>query len=254
MYDNNYFIHILKMTLTTFFYIQTDSYFGEKSLEKNNEEIMESLIAGMACKIYDDLQDNPLLKRYRNKTFMEALKIVHAMFFTIISLKDSMFYYLFCLSIIFNAVSNPSAYTNPYENAMLWVYPILFFYMKQPTLITKKEVFFILAFLSTNFCESYYSQEEYSYLKCVIRLYFCILSAILYYLSTSPTLHHLMAYFIGYFGVSFLVQLHSTKSKNKRKHSPIPWANEWLEWLDKRLEGWFMKSKTNRKTIHHTYK
>ena len=243
------------MTLEIKNYIKNFSYFGEKSLEKNNEEIMESLIAGMACKLYDDLKDNPLLKKYRNKTLMEALKIIHAIFFTIISLKDSTFYYIFCLSIVLNIVSNPTAYTNPYECSMLWVYPLLFFYMKQPTLITKKEIFFIMAFLSTNFCESYYSQEEYSYLKCAIRLYFCILSAILYYLSTSPTLHYLMAYFVGYFGVSFFVQLYSVrKSKNKRKHSPIPWANKWLEWLDNRLEGWFMKSKTDRKTVHYTNK
>ena len=216
---------------------------------------MESFIAGMSCKIYDDLQDNPLLKRYRNKTFMEALKIVHAMFFTIISLKDATFYYLFCVSIVLNAVSNPSAYTNPYENAMLWIYPLLFFYMKQPTLIAEKEVIFILSFLATNWFESYFGQEEYSYLKCATRLYFCIASAIMYFRSTSPTLHHLMAYFIGYFGVSFCVQFYSVrKSKNKRKHSPIPLANEWLEWLDKRLESWFVKGKTYWKTIHHTNK
>lgn len=224
-------------------------------MEKNLEEIMESLIAGMSCKIYDDLQDNPLLKRYRNKTFMEALKIVHIMFFTIVSLKDATFYYLFCISIILNALSNPSAYSNPYENAMLWVYPLLFFYVKQPTLITTQEVFYILSFLATNWFESYLSQEEFSYLKCATRLYFCIASAVMYYKSTTPTLHHLMAYFVGYFGVSFFVQWYSvSKSKNKDKHSHILLANEWLEWLDKRLEGWFMKCKTNWKTVHHTNK
>ena len=243
------------MTLEIKNYIKNFSYFGEKSLEKNKEEIMESLIAGMSCKIYDDLKDNPLLKKYRNKTFMEALKIIHAMTFTIISLKDSTFYYLFCLSIILNVISNPIAYSKPYERSMLWVYPLLFFYMKPPTLITKKEIFFILSFLATNWFESYFSQEEYSYLKCATRFYFCIASAIMCYRSTSPTLHYLMIYFIGYFGVSFLVQLYSVmKSKNKRKHSHIPLANEWLEWLDKRLESWFMKGKTNRKTVNRTDK
>ena len=237
------------------FYIQSDSYFGEKSLEKNKEEIMESFIAGIACKLTDDLVDNPLLKPYRNKLLIETVKHVHTLFFTMVALKDSTFYYLFCISIIFNAVSNPGAYTNPYERSMLWVYPLLFFYMKSPTLVTKKEVLFILSFLATNWFESYFSQEEYSYLKCATRLYFCIASAIMYYRSTSPTLHHLMSYFVGYFGISFFVQLYSVrKSKNKRKHSHIPWANKWLEWLDNRLERWFMKSKTDRKTVHETNK
>ena len=222
-------------------------------MEKNKEEIMESLIAGMACKIYDDLQDNPLLKRYRNKTCMEALKIVHVMFFIIVSLKDATFYYLFCLSIILNAFSNPSAYTNPYENAMLWVYPLLFFYMKQPTLITTHEVLYILSFLATNWFESYLCQEEFSYLKCCNRLYFCIACAIMYYKSTSPTLKHLMTYFIGYFGVSFCVQLYSIRnSKKKYKHSHILLANEWLEWLNNRVEYWFMKGKAYWETMHHT--
>ena len=224
-------------------------------MEKNNEEIMESLIAGIACKLYDDLKDNPLLKKYRNKTLMEALKIVHAMFFTIISLKDSTFYYIFCLSIVLNIVSNPTAYTNPYECSMLWVYPLLFFFMKSPTGISKLDTVLILMFLCTNIIESYYSQEEYSYVKCVIRLYFCLLSFVCYFLSTSSSLHYLMAYFVGYFGVSFCVQLYSvSNSKRRTEHSSIKWMNEWLEWLDNRLEGWFMKGKTDRKTVHYTNK
>jgi hypothetical protein len=169
-------------------------------------------------------------------------------------LKDSTFYYLFCLSIIFNVLSNPLAYTNPYEKAMLWVYPLLFFYMKPATGISKLDITLILLFLCTNIVERYYSQEEYSYVKCAIRLYLFLFAFLCYFLSTSSTLHYLTAYFIGYFGISFCVQLYSTKSKNKRKHSSIQWINKWLEWLDNRLEGWFMKGKTDRKTIHHTNK
>ena len=214
---------------------------------------MESLIAGMACKIYDDLKDNPLLKKYRNKTFMEALKIVHAMAFTIISLKDSTFYYFFCLSIVFNAISNPGAYSNPYERSMLCIYPLLFFYMKPPTLITNNELKYILSFLATNWFEGFLCQEEFSYLKCANRLYFCMACSIMFYRSTSPTLKHLMIYFIGYFGVSFCVQFYSIrKAKNKDKHSHILLANEWLEWLDNKAEYLFMKGKSYWETTHHT--
>jgi hypothetical protein len=215
---------------------------------------MESLIAGIACKLYDDLQDNPLLKKYKNRTFMEALKIVHAIFFTIVVLKDSTFFYIFCFAILLNIFSNPSAYKNPYEKSMLYVYPLLFFFMKKPTGISKIDFLIVISFLITNIIESYYSQEEYSYVKCFFRLNFFLSTIVGYCISTSPTLHNLMAYFIGYFGISFLVQLYSTKSKNKRKHSCFPWLNKWLVWLDNRLESWFMKSKTDRKTIHYTYK
>jgi hypothetical protein len=213
---------------------------------------MESLIAGMACKLYDDLHDNPLLKLYKNRTFMEALKIIHAIFFTMISLKDSTFFYLFFFSILLNFFSNPFAYKNSYEQSMLWVYPLLFFYMKKPTGISKLDLYIISLFLITNVIESYYSQEEYSYVKCIIRLNFFLTSIVCFYITS--TLHNLMVYFIGYFGISFLVQLYSTKIKNKKKHSSFSWLNKWLASLDDRLECWFMKSKTDRKTIHYTYK
>ena len=137
---------------------------------------------------------------------------------------------------------------------MLCVYPLLFFYIKKTTVISKLDFFIISLFLITNIIESYYSREEYSYLKCSIRLYFFLLSILCFYISTSLTLHNLMVYFIGYFGISFLVQLYSTKKKNKKKHSSFSWLNKWLASLDDRLEGWFMKSKTDRKTIHYTYK
>ena len=235
-------------------YINPDSYFGEKSLEKNKVEIMETLIAGMACKIYDDLQDNPLLKKYRTKTLMEALKIMHTMLFTIASLKDSMVYYFVGLSIVLpNLLSSPSSYSNPYESAVLWVCPLLFFYVSRPKPITKIEIFFLICFISTNICEGFYAQEEYSYLKCLTRFYFCFLAVTFYFFSSY--LKPLMLYCVGYFLVSALVQVYSvTKSKNKRKHSPFPWLNKWLLWLDDRLESWFVKGKTNRKTVHYTNK
>jgi len=223
-------------------------------LGKNKEEIMETFFAGIVCKLYDDLRDNPLLKPYRDKTLMEALKIIHTMLFTIASLKNSMVFYLVYGSIVLpNLLSNPDAYSNYYERAVLYVCPILFLYMKPPTPITKIELFFVFAFLSTNICESYYAQEEYSYLKCLTRFYFLFVSIVFYLFSQS--LKPLMFYCIGYFLVSFLAQVYSvSKSKNKRKHSPFQWLNKWLVWLDDWLESWFMKCKTNRKTIHYTNK
>ena len=213
---------------------------------------MESLIAGMACKIYDDLQDNPLLKRYKNKTFMEALKVVHTMLFTIISLKHPMFFYFVFASIVLpNCIANPASYSNAYESAVLWSFPLLLFYMKWPNPITKIEIFFCFMLISTNVFETYYGQEEYSYVKCVTRFYFCFLSILFYVFST--TLRPLMAYCVGYFLVSSLVQVYSvTKLKNKLDHSSFPWLNKWLVQLDNWLESWFVKRKTNRKTIHHT--
>jgi hypothetical protein len=229
---------IFKMTLTISIYIQTGSYFGEKSLEKNKEEIMESLIAGIVCKLYDDLQDNPLLKPYRNKTLMEALKIMHTMFFTIASLKDSMVYYLVSSTIVLpNLLSNPEAYSNPYERSVLLVCPLLFFFMKRPTPITKIELIFIFGFISTNVCETYYGKEEYSYAKCLTRLYFCFLSIVFYLFSTS--LKPVIAYTLGYFVVSFIVQLYSVTISNKRRKK----LNKWLE-------SWLVKSKADRKTVH----
>lgn len=215
---------------------------------------METFTAGILCKLYDDLQDNPLLKKHRNKTLMEALKIAHTMFFTIASLKNSMVYYFVTLSIVLpNFLSSPSSYSNPYESAILWVCPLLFFYVSRPKPITKIEIFFLVCFISTNICEGFYANEEYSYFKCFSRFYFCFLSVIFYIFSSY--LKPVILYCIGYFLVSALVQVYSvTNKKNKQKHSYFQFLNKWIVGLDDRLESWFMKGKTDRKTIYHTNK
>ena len=237
------------------FYIQSDSYFGEKSLEKNKEEIMESFIAGIACKLTDDLVDNPLLKPYRNKLLIETVKHVHTLFFTMVALKDSMFYFIFYFAIVLNSISNPDAYVKPYDRCVFYVFALLAFFVKKPIAIPKRDMMITVLFILSVICETFYCKEEYSFLKCLMRGYFVFVAFVFYCITTSNTLHYIMTYFMGYFGLSFFVQLYSvTKSKNKDKHSPWPWLNRWLVWLDDWVESWFVKGKAYWKTIHNTNK
>ena len=40
-----------------------------------------ALIAGVAAKLYDDLEDNIFLQKFRNNTLMEFLKGIHYILF-----------------------------------------------------------------------------------------------------------------------------------------------------------------------------
>ena len=48
------------------------------------------LLAGVAAKLYDDLEDNNFLQKFRNNTLMEFLKGIHYISFTSLSICSSL--------------------------------------------------------------------------------------------------------------------------------------------------------------------
>jgi hypothetical protein len=185
-----------------------------------------ALLAGAAAKIYDDLEDNNLLQKFYNNTFMEFLKGLHYISFITVSIEEPMFFIIQYVANLLNQFTNKEAWNKPYEHSLLYSALLLFIiidYKKITSfcLIDKLlSIMFILGatvepiamkFLYVN------KDSEYSSTKMNVRGIMVIIYIILYYLSKSNTLKYMMAYVTGYLVISVLVQFYSLREEKIRK-------------------------------------
>jgi hypothetical protein len=176
------------------------------------------LLAGVAAKLYDDLEDNNLLQKFRNNTLMEFLKGLHYIAFTTASIKEPMFFIIQYVANFLNQFANKIAWSKPYEHSLLYSALLLFVIIdyKKITyfcLIDKLlTIIFILCLTLEPIVFLFESKDsEYSSSKMKVRGVLVIIYIILYNLSKSNTLKYIMAYAIGYLIISVLVQYYSLR-------------------------------------------
>jgi hypothetical protein len=172
-----------------------------------------SFIAGLSAKLYDDIQDNIVLKKYKYPFLEELLKGIHYVLFTIISLEDNMFFLLSYVSNLLNYISNNEAFSSPYEYSLFFSFLFVFLFLNRRDILTTYsnisfyDTLIIISLLSTNIIEPFLFTGEYSFIKLVCRLYFFIFSSVVGVLPfLSKTIRHILLYFSGYFFVSVIVQ------------------------------------------------
>ena len=187
-----------------------------------------SLLAGISCKLYDDIQDNPNLLSLNNSYINEMLKAVHYILVSIISINYPWFYVLLSSlhisqygEAIYNIIKNKewkaSSYENPYEFIGLLTYIILFgiiLYPRYAVNINYNSDYIILAItLIASFAESASTNEkthEYSYKKLFIRIALCILTIyLLVAIEKSQDTRIFILYILGYLLLSVIVQTYS---------------------------------------------
>jgi len=176
------------------------------------------LLAGVAAKLYDDLEDNNLLQKFRNNTLMEFLKGLHYIAFTTASIKEPMFFIIQYVANFLNQFANKIAWSKPYEQSLLYSALLLFVIIDYKkityfSLIDKLlTIIFILCLTLEPIVFLFESKDsEYSSSKMKVRGVLVIIYIILYNLSKSNTLKYIMAYAIGYLIISVLVQYYSLK-------------------------------------------
>jgi len=79
-----------------------------------------AIFAGIVCKLYDDLEDNYILEKFKNSTFMEYLKGIHYICITALGIQDPLFFIFFYLGNFCNYLSNPLAFNEPYEYSLIF--------------------------------------------------------------------------------------------------------------------------------------
>jgi hypothetical protein len=209
--------------------------------------IFISFCSGLACKLYDDLQDNYLLENFKNNTFMEYLKGVHYILLTTLSLENPLFFIFFYLGNFFYYLSNPIAFYEPYEHSLSYSFLLLvmlFDYTKITNIYFFDYILIGLLFL-INFFEPLFEKfmhkinscpltddselksdlnldKEFSYSKLYTGLFFLLVSILYCFLSQSATTFYIYCYFSGYFIVSVLVQYYSLTNYSIKHNSETP--------------------------------
>ena len=177
-----------------------------------------ALLAGVAAKLYDDLEDNNFLQKFRNSTLMEFLKGLHYISFTALSVEEPMFFVLNYLYNILHSFGNKEGYSKPYEHSLLYSFLLLFIIIdyKKITSFCLIDKLIILAGILMSGLEplvfNFDSKDsEYSFGKMKGRIITMILQIIICYFSISNTTKYITSYIIGYLFISVLVQLYSLR-------------------------------------------
>ena len=205
--------------------------------------IFISFCSGLACKLYDDLQDNYLLEKFKNNTFMEYLKGIHYILITTLGLENPLFFIFFYLGNFFNYLSNPIAFYEPYEHSLIYSFLLLvmlFDYTKICNIYFFDYILIGLLFL-INFLEPLFEKiiyqnkfnnfdtslpvkkslpnNEFSYSKLYTRIFILLVSILYCFLSQSDTTLFIYAYFTGYFLISVLVQYYSLSTSTIKNYN-----------------------------------
>ncbi len=179
--------------------------------------------------MYDDLNDNPLLYKFKHKTFMEFLKGVHFISFTAISIHDPLFFIISYVANFLHYLGNQEGYHAAYEHSLIYSFMLLFFILdyRKITTMNRIDTLLIVGVCVTLLLEPilmryFFKNSEFSHQKMIIRILLCILTMFTYGMATSSTVHHLFTYFIGYGVFSVIVQYYSLmKEKIKKEKGKI---------------------------------
>ena len=188
-----------------------------------------ALTAGVACKLYDDIQDNPFLS-FDNPYINEALKAVHYILLSVISIIYPWFYVLLSslhisqygeaiYSYFTQSVWKTHSYENPYEFAGLFTYILVFGFLLFPRYTSlnmplNKSDYGLLAFtlfasLMENISSNSKSQEV-SMKKIIIRVILSLITVGVIVGLPLSTDSKLFAYYVlGYLLLSIMVQIYS---------------------------------------------
>jgi hypothetical protein len=172
-----------------------------------------ALLAGFSCKLYDDLDDNETISRFKNETMMEFLKGVHYICFTRVSL-DSPFWFIFNYIInVAHHLTNKEAFSKPYEKSLFFSFGLLFFFINYNNIEPLQWFEYLILFggLCSMFIEPLYNKSDYSSFKLIHRisstLYFILLLSFIP--NISNTMKYICLYSIGYFLLSAFIQFYS---------------------------------------------
>jgi len=187
-----------------------------------------SLLGGFFNKIYDDLNDNKLLQKFRNDTFLEFLKGTHFILFTTVSIEEPVFFIILYIANVLNYFGNNYAFSESYEYSLFYSFMLLFFIIdyKKMTNICVSDILLMVSASLTHFIEPiimkyFFKDSEFSFEKMILRS-ITLIGVVIYFLfTTSRPIKFLLSYYIGYFLFSVLVQCYSLISINYAKQEKI---------------------------------
>jgi hypothetical protein len=181
--------------------------------------LLISLLAGASCKLYDDLNDNSLLYKFKNNFIMEFLKGIHFITFSSISIDDPLFFIIWYIANIFNYLGNNDAWESDYEKSLFYSFLLLFLIIDYTKISSNYSIYDILTMSCTviilgieRIIMQYVvkNNEEVSYEKLILRTLSIIFNLLFnYFCIENKTSQNIIFYSIGYLSVNVLIQYYS---------------------------------------------
>lgn len=169
-----------------------------------------AFFAGLACKLYDDYVDNPLLAPYADPVFMEYLKGMHYILVTVNAMQEPMFVILLYIFNFIHSCFSPNSYSLPYEKSVLYTGLFFFLILKSFHVdFTKFDCLFLVVLFIGHAIEPYIMTHDVSLLKMCVRGGFLCSSLFYTMFSQSRILQFMYMYGAGYLTVSVAVQAYS---------------------------------------------
>ena len=187
--------------------------------------LFQAFLGGLSCKLYDDLNDNIVLKKFYNTTFMEYLKGIHYISLVSVSIDDPLFFIIFYIGCFLNHLRDGDAFKEPYEHSLLYSFILLFIildYTKITNDVGLTDIIILSMFFFSMFIEKvvmhYFVQDsEFSTSKLIIRMLALICVVLSFLLCKSKSTKHLFTYLTGYVILSILIQYYSLLKTNNAK-------------------------------------
>jgi hypothetical protein len=174
-----------------------------------------SFLFGTVLKIYDDLADNKLLKKFKTPLFVETIKMLNIIFFLVLSIQEPLFYYFLTFLFFFNIYSVPSSFEGAYEKAaIINLFVIYFFTDNSKIRLSNIDLTFLFMFcmmVGITYIENIFSPTEFSVIKLFIRFLIFIYSflSFLFLNNNNETICLFYTFVCGYMLVSLVVQYYS---------------------------------------------
>ena len=171
-----------------------------------------AVLAGVVCKMYDDVNDNQRLQQYKNPVLMEALKGLHFISATILSIESTIFFLILYLMNALNRITNRKGFSEPYERSVFYSFAILFLFIDYSKIVklSKYDYGMICLYLLGSLVESKISKEEISKFKMFFRFGMsAIMLLLINIFNLTDGVIYISLYNIGYTILSSLVQYYS---------------------------------------------
>jgi hypothetical protein len=189
-----------------------------------------SFLFGTVLKIYDDLADNKLLKKFKTPLFVETIKMLNIIFFLVLSIQEPLFYYFLTFIFFSNIYSVPSSFEGAYEKAGIIILFVIYFFTDNSKIrFSNLDLTFLFMFcmmVGIIYIENIFSPTEFSVIKLFIRFWIFIYSflSFLFLNNNNETICLFYTFVCGYMLVSLVVQYYSLfisnikikKQKNKK--------------------------------------
>jgi hypothetical protein len=137
-------------------------------MSSNITNILVPLLAGFSCKLYDDLDDNETISRFKNETLMEFLKGAHYICFTIMSINDPLWFIFAYIMNILCYIFDSSSFSKPYETSIFFSFGLLFIFINYNNIkLGEWYEYLIILICYSGIIESLIFSTEYSIFKLI---------------------------------------------------------------------------------------